>query len=239
VRKANKSLARNQGNRSSLSSLGLDPRSWLADAREEEDEEIAGVPVKHVSGTLDVASVMSDLNEFVKRSSGAINGATGQDPPQPLTSADIEKVTKVVKNPSFDVYVGKDDEIVRRVSGRIEVTVPKRDRAAVGGIESGTLEFSVEFRKVNLAQKIVAPARARPLEELTRSLGASGLGDLGGLGGGTGDREAAPQLPPDSTTPQDSEAFEAYSACLERAKPDDTEALQRCALLLAPSGARP
>ena len=242
VRKANKSLARNQGNRSSLSSLGLDPRSWLADAREEDDEQIAGVAVTHVSGSLDVTALMSDLNEFVKRSSGAITGATGEDPPQPLTSTDIEKVTKVVKNPSFDVYVGKDDEVIRRVSGRIEVTVPKRDRAAVGGIESGTLEFSVEFRKVNLAQKIVAPARARPLEELTRSLGASGLGELGGLAGGgdgAGGQGTTPETPPDSTTPQDTEAFKAYSDCLERAKPDDTDALQRCALLLAPSGATP
>ena len=247
VRRANRSLARNQGRRSSLSSLGLDPRSWLADAREEGDETVAGVRVRHVSGTLDVAAVMSDLNEFVRRSGTAINGATGQSAPEPLTSADIDKITQVVKNPSFDVYVGQDDEIIRRVSGRLEVTIPKRDRARMGGIESGSLEFSVEFRKVNRPVRIVAPARARPLEALTRSLGSQGIDQLGGLGGdadgmgngsgdGSGGTEATP--PPTTTEDAEAEAFKAYAECLEQTRPDDTEGLQRCAQLLTPGGIR-
>ena len=236
VRRANKSLARNQGRRSSLSSLGLDPRSWLADAREKDDETVAGVAVTHVSGTLDVAAVMSDLNEFVKRSGAAIGGATGQTTPEPLTSRDIDKITRVVRNPSFDVYVGKNDEIIRRISGRLEVTVPKRDRAAVGGVEGGSIEFSIEFRKVNRPQKIVAPARARPLEELTESLGENGIDQLGGLGGSGSGPDTTP---PTSKPPEDDEAFDAYADCLEKAKPGDTEALQLCAQLLAPSGASP
>jgi hypothetical protein len=247
VKRANRSLARNQGRSSSLSSLGLDPRSWLADAREEDDETVAGVAVKHVSGTLDVAAVMSDLNEFVRRSGSAINGATGQSAPDPLTSADIDKVAQVVKSPSFDVYVGRDDEIIRRVSGRLEVTVPKRDRERVGGIESGSLEFSIEFRKVNERVKIVAPARARPLDALTRSLGPNGIDQLGGLGGGSGGGEdQAPAdgsggtgtTPPAGAQDQDEKAFQEYAECLEQTKPEDTEALQRCAQLLTPGGIR-
>jgi hypothetical protein len=247
VKRANRSLARNRGRRSSLSSLGLDPRSWLADAREDDDETVAGVAVRHVSGTLDVAAVMSDLNEFVRRSGSAINGATGQSAPDPLTSADIDKIAQVVKSPSFDVYVGRDDEIIRRVSGRLEVTVPKRDRERVGGIESGSLEFSIEFRKVNQPVKIVAPARARPLDALTRSLGPNGIDQLGGLGGDSGGGEG--QAPADGsggtgTTPpagaqdQDEKAFQEYAQCLEQTKPEDTEALQHCAQLLTPGGIR-
>jgi hypothetical protein len=244
VRKANQSLRRNQGRRSSLSSLGLDPRSWLADAKEEGEERVAGVTVKHVSGTLDVSALMSDLNAFVDRSGSAIGGATGQEAPQPLTSQDIEKITRVVKNPSFDVYVGKDDDIVRRVSGRLEITVPRRDRAGVGGIEGGSFEFSIEFRKVNNPMKIVAPAKARPLEELTRSLGPNGLGDLGGVGGGgsgsgsdgdDGTGGSGSTTPP-TTTNRDEDAFKEYADCLEQTKPGNTEELQRCAELLAPDG---
>jgi hypothetical protein len=247
VKRANESLARNKGKRSSLSSLGLDPRSWLAEAREEDDETVAGVPVKHVSGTLDVAAVMSDLNEFVRRSGSAINGATGQSAPEPLTSSDIDKVAQVVKSPSFDVYVGRDDEIIRRVSGRLEVTVPKRDRERVGGIESGSLEFSIEFREVNEPVKIVAPARARPLDALTRSLGPEGIDQLGGLGDDAGDGQGqAPSdgsggtgtMPPAEGQSEDEKAFQEYAECLEQTRPDDTEALQRCAQLLTPGGIR-
>jgi hypothetical protein len=241
VRKANDSLRRARGRRGSLSSLGLDPRSWLADAKESGEEKVAGVNVKHVSGTLDVGAVMSDLNEFVKRSGSAIGGATGQAKPTPLTGTDIDKITRVIKNPTFDVYVGTDDEIVRRVSARVEITVPKRDRAAVGDLEAGSLEFSIEFRKVNTPQKIVAPAKARPLAELTRSLGAGVLGDLRQLGGGgsgsnedSGDGDS--QSPPASTTPNDAEGFKEYADCLEKARPGDTTALQSCALLLPPVG---
>jgi hypothetical protein len=230
VRKANESLRGGEGRRSSLGSLGLEPRSWLADAKEEGDEEVAGVQVKHVSGTLDVGAVMRDLNDFVKRSGSAIGGATGQRAPQPLSEADIAKITRVVRNPSFDVYVGKDDDIVRRVSGRLELTVAKRDRAATGGVEGGSLEFSVELRKVNGRQRIEAPAKARPLSALTRSLGAGGLGGLGGSGAGS-DQQPAP-----STTSPDAEAFKEYADCLERSKPGNTRALQRCAELLAPAG---
>jgi hypothetical protein len=240
VRKANDSLRRSRGRRSSLSSLGLDPRSWLADAKEKGEEKVAGVNVEHVSGTLDVGAVMSDLNEFIKRSGSAIGGATGEAKPKPLTGPDIDKITRIVKNPTFDVYVGKDDEIVRRVSGRVEVTVPKRDRVGDGGLEGGSLEFSIEFRKVNTPQKIVAPAKARPLAELTRSLGASALGDLGQLGGGSGSNGDGgggdSQSPPASTTPDDAQGFKEYADCLEKAKPGDTTALQSCALLLPPAG---
>jgi hypothetical protein len=237
VRKANRSLARSRGHRSSLSSLGLDPRSWLADAKEEGEETVAGVKVKHVSGALDVAAVMSDLNEFVKRSGSAIGGATGQGAPKPLTSADIDKITRVVKNPSFDVYVGKDDEVVRRVSGRLEITVPKRDRARLGDLEGGSLEFSMEFRKVNERKKIVAPAKARPLSELTRALGASGIDELGRLDGGGGGGGGSTGTGGTTTAPEgDSQGFKKYADCLEKAKPGDTNALQQCALLLPPAG---
>jgi hypothetical protein len=241
VRKANRSLENRRSHRGSLASLGLSPRAWLADAKDEGEETVAGVKVEHVSGTLDVGAVMSDLNEFVKRSAGAIDSATGQGKPEPLTRADIDKITRVVKNPSFDVYVGKDDEIIRRVSGRIEATVPKRDRDRLNGLEGGSLEFSIEFRKVNTRKKIVAPAKARPLSELTRSLGASGideLGQLGGTGDSAGARGGTGTGGGTQTAPEgDSQGFKKYAKCLENAKPGDTSALQQCALLLPPANA--
>src|SRR5215210_1182712 len=100
VRKANRSLQGNKGNGRSLKSLGIDPRSWLGRARDEGEEKVAGVDTTHVSGTLDVKAVLSDLNRFVKRSGGAIGGATGQQPPEPLGKQDINQIAKVVKDPS-------------------------------------------------------------------------------------------------------------------------------------------
>ena len=228
VAKANRSLARNKDRRGSLQSLGLDPRSWLAEAKDEGDEEIAGVQTRHVSGKLDVEAVMRNLNEFVRKSGAALGGATGQTPPTPLSAEDIRKVGEVVRDPTFHVYVGKDDNVIRRVAGKIEFEVPEESREGLGGIESGSIEFEVELRDVNGDQQIEAPTSARPLSDLTTSLG--GGGTLPGLGG---DSEETNPVPPsgDETNP-DAQNFQEYADCLDKARPEDTEALQRCAELL-------
>lgn len=239
VRKANRSLASKKGGSRSLKSVGLDPRSWLGKARDRGDEKIGGVNTTHVSGTLDVKALLSNLNAFVKRSGGAIGGATGQSPPQPLRRSDINAIAGVVKDPTFDVYVGKDDDTIRRVAGRLQVTVPKNDQSSVGGVKSGSLEFSIEFHNVNGNQKIEAPAKARPLSDLTNSLGTGGLKGLAGGGSGSGgggsSGSAGPEgnsTPPTATTGPSQQAFKDYSNCLEKAKANDAEALQRCAQLL-------
>jgi hypothetical protein len=228
VAKANRSIAKNEGKQGSLRGLGIDPRSWLGEAKTEGEEEIAGVKTRHVSGTLDVEAVMRNLNEFVRKSGAALGGATGQTPPQPLSAEDIRQVGEVVRDPTFHVYVGKDDDIIRRVSGKIEFDVPEASRESLGGIESGSIEFQVEFADVNGDQEIEAPANARPISSLTRSLG--GGGTLPGIGGGDDSGSTTPTVP-DNQTPE-AEDFQEYADCLDKARPEDTEALQRCAELL-------
>jgi hypothetical protein len=101
--------------------------------------------------------------------------------------------------------------------------VPKEDRDSVGGIEGGSLSFTIELSKVNGDQKIVAPAKARPLSELTQSLGTTALG-----GGGSG----SSTTPAPSPSSPGSSDYKRYADCLDRADPHDTDALQRCAELL-------
>ena len=239
VRRANREIARTSKRRGSLRALGINPRSWLARATEEGEEEIGGVATRHVSGTLAVDAVMRNLNRFVRRSGAAIGGATGQTVPEPLTAEDIERVGEVVRDPSFDIYVGKEDDIIRRVSARFEFDVPEESQEDLGGLTSGTLTFSVEMSDVNGAQEIEAPGSARPLSALTRRLGDGALDGLGG-----GGEQAIPVVPGDANPPNagaggdgsspEAEAFREYSDCLDSARPDDTEALQECADLLQP-----
>jgi hypothetical protein len=253
VRRANEAVrrdrSRNRGN--SLPELGFDPRGWLAEAEDEGDAEVAGVETSHVSGVLDVESVLRDFNRFVRRSGAAVEGATGSAPPAQLTRGQIAAITASVSNPSFDVYVGKEDGLVRRVSGRVEFEVPADTRARLGGIESGALEFELELANVNGDQEIEAPAKARPLAELTRSLGGASVlealgGGIVGDGGSADDLgESTPeitppndgagdggQLPPESTPNPEAEDFKEYAECLDEARPEDTDALQRCSELL-------
>jgi hypothetical protein len=227
VRKTNESIARNsKKGGQSLSELGLDPRSWIAEAKDKGDANAAGADTRHVSGTLDVEQLMRNINDFVGKSASAL-GSGRQSTPR-LTATDIRELAKAVKNPSFDVYVGKNDGTIRRVSGRIEFNIPEADRAGLGGLTGGSIVFSVELRNVNGNQKIEAPAHSRPLSKLTNSLG----GALGALGAGTATPDdSAPDNGSSNGSSSDAE-FQSYAECLDKAKPEDTEQLQRCADLL-------
>ena len=225
VRRTNAAIAKRKGGKT-LGELGLDPRSWLAEAKDEGDADVAGVETSHVSGTLDVVSLMRNLNKFVQRSASALGSS--EEAPPPLTEADISELSNAVKDPTFDVYVGKQDDLIRRVSGRIEFEIPESEQAGLGGLRGGSIKFSVELRDVNGDQQIEAPSHSRPLSRLTDSLG--GALDALGAGGSTPQEPGPEQGPPDS--PSDADQFRQYAECLDKARPEDTEELQRCADLL-------
>jgi hypothetical protein len=238
VDQANATLANRTKQRGSLKALGLDPRTWLRGAKQEGEEDVAGVKTTHVSGQLDVENLMRDFNDLIRKSGGALGGS-GTSVPKPLTESDIKQVADVVKDPNFDVYVGKSDNVIRRVAGRLEFSVPTLAQSSLGGLKSGSLQFSVELSNVNGNQRIEAPTNARPLSDLTNSLGAGALGALGGSGGtgGTGTGTGTQTAPPSggtsggASTPS-SDAFKRYARCLDKANPSDRQALQKCASLL-------
>jgi hypothetical protein len=223
VRATNRAIRRNGRGDRTLGQLGLDPRSWLAEAQDEGDAEVAGVDTNHVSGTLDVDTLMRDLNEFVKRSASTLGA--GDEAPR-LTAADIRELSRAVKDPSFDVYVGKEDHLIRRVSGRVEFEIPEANREELGGLRGGKITFSVEFREVNGDQEISAPARSRPLERLTETLGGAALEGLA-----QPPEEEEQETPLGGESPE-ADQFSRYAECLDKARSGDTEQLQRCADIL-------
>jgi hypothetical protein len=236
VARANAELAKGSGkDRGSLSELGLNPRAWVIEAKGEDDETVGGVETEHVSGKLDVRALFKDMNKLVERSAGAVGGAP-QGTPRALSDSDLDELADVVENPTFDIYVGKEDDTIRRVSGNLSMKVPEKDRARVNGISGGSLRFSVELTKVNGDQNVEAPAKSRPIADLTSQLrGAGALGALGGSGGSGAQPPAATTPTPGAVPEQEGggvETFQEYSKCLDEARPDDTAALSRCAELL-------
>jgi hypothetical protein len=201
-----------------LSQFGIDPRGWLKDAKDEGTEKVAGVDTNHVSAALDVGKFLDDLNKIVKKAGGT---TTGQ-----ITAAQKQQIQDVVKDPRFDVYAGKSDNVIRRLSADLSFTVPSDKQAQVGGLKSGTLSFSIEFANVGKPQTITAPTSAKPLSELTSQLG--GIGSL--LGGGSG--SSGSNGSGSSSSGPSAAALQAYSTCLQKADPSKPAELQKCAKLL-------
>ncbi len=228
VARTNRQLARRAGDRDgSFSDLGLDARKWIVDARIDGDEEIGGVATEHVTGTLDVEAALTDLNGLVKRSAGTL-GEAGQAA-RPLGRDEIDRLAKSVDDPTFDVYVGKDDDVVRRLSVRIDVEVPEQEREDVGGVTGASIRLTAQLDDVGGDQRVEAPRSARPLSELT-----SQIGSLDALTGGALDDARDP-----STTAPDAaggagalDDFERYGDCLDAADPNDAAAISSCRALL-------
>lgn len=247
VERANRQLRRGRrGASGSLRDFGLEPRRWVVDARDQGVEKVGGVETRHVSGRLDTHRLFRDLNRVVERSANAVGGRD-PDVPDPLSSHDIDRLAEIVRSPTFDVYVGEDDDVVRRVSASLEVRVPEGDRDLVGGIEGGSLRFSVDLLDVDGDQVVRAPLKSRPIGDLTKQLGGlgalAGRTDQGSAGAGP-DSSDAPLGNPGAPKPEGSgagaggaggpevEDLRRYADCLDRAGPNDTRALSRCKELL-------
>ncbi|MEA2497434.1 MAG: hypothetical protein QOJ29_5345 [Thermoleophilaceae bacterium] len=211
-----------------LSQFGVDARNWLTDAKDQGTEKVAGVDTNHVSAALDVGKFLDDLNKIIQKA----GGSTGTSTPS-LTASQKKQIQDVVKNPRFDVYVGKSDNVIRRLSADISFQVPSDKQAQVGGLKSGTVSFSIEFADVGKPQTISAPANAKPISELTSQLG--GLGSL--LGGGSSGSSGASGSSGSSGSSSGSsgpsaDALQKYSQCLQKADPSKPAELQKCADLL-------
>ena len=108
--------------------------------------------------------------------------------------------------------------------------MPEESRQSLGGIQSGSIEFEVEFSNVNGDQQIEAPAqRAAALR--ADDVTGRGAARFRGLGGGVAGDHAHADPRADGTSPE-AQDFKDYADCLDKARPEDTEALQRCAELL-------
>jgi hypothetical protein len=205
-----------------LADFGINARDWVTDAEEEGDEEVAGVETTHVSGKLDVTRVLDDLNKVVEEA-GQLGGDIGETAPPALTEEQKEQIEDVVRDPSFDAYVGTDDDALHRLSADIDFEVPEESREALGGLEGGRISFSIEFANIGAAQPVTAPDNPRPIAELTQQL--EGL-----LGGavttpetGDGTTTAPPQT--------DAEKQKAYEECVET-DPNDESVRAFCEVLL-------
>jgi hypothetical protein len=229
VAQLNSQLGQQTGSGKTLKDFGIDPQSWIKNPTDEGDEDVNGVSTTHVKADVDVAKMLQDFNKTIDQAGGAM----GSNTPNQLTADQIKKVDEVVKDPKFDIYVGKKDDKIRRLSVKVDFEIPSDQQAKLQGASGGTVSFSIDFAKVGEKQTITAPQNAKPISELQQQLGGLG-GGLGGLGGsgssggsGSGGDSGSGGSGGSNPTPQQ---FEKYSKCLEGAKTADD--IQKCAALI-------
>jgi hypothetical protein len=173
---------------STFSALGIEPGHWLTDPTQVgATTTIAGVPVVHLTASVDIPAFLADVSKLSQASSSLGLGSTGST--GSLSPAVVGELAKSIKSAHVDVYTGQSDHLLRRLEVTASVTGTSQTQALLGGLSSANLKVLLEFSDLNKPQTISAPANPEPASQLLPALqqlvgtlqGASGAPSGGAL----------------------------------------------------------
>ena len=203
-----------------FSRLGVHPKSWLTNLKDEGTVSVGGADTIHISGDADVNKAVADFKKIL-----GVAGSLGLPSSSRLPNASqLDQVTKAIKSAHFDIYSGKDDKTLRKLATTLTIQPP----AGVGP-SSIEVNFSITFSDLNKPQTVTPPSNSKPLADLISKFGASALG--GALGGAAGGSSST--SPPGAGAPgggPSSAQSQKYLQCLQQAK--DQSAIAGCASVL-------
>ena len=209
-----------QDSQQSLANLGIDPRKWLTNAKNEGDAKVGDTDVVKITGDVDVGKLLDDVNTaLAKASSLGVQGAA--QIPTKITDEQKAQIEKAIKDVTVEIYTGKEDTILRRMVLGLNVDDPQA---------KADIDVDLSLLDLNEDQSFEAPSDAKPFDELLGQLGGlvPGLGGAGGAGSGSGSSGSG-----SGSAGNSSAKLEEYTKCLEEAG-QDLEKAQKCADLLTP-----
>jgi uncharacterized membrane protein YgcG len=201
----------------SLATLGIDPRRWLTNPKNEGDAKVGDTDTIRITGDVNVSKLLDDVNTALQKArSLGVQGSSSL--PAQLTPAQKKQAADAIKKLSVEIYTGKDDRIMRRML--VDLTADSKGQAAA-------VKLDLQLTDVNNDQSISEPAGAKPFDQLL-----SQLGGLSGLSGGSSSSGSGSSSGGGSGS-ANSKNLQKYSQCIEQAGSDATKA-RKCADLLAP-----
>jgi hypothetical protein len=149
------------GKQPGLKALGIDPLRWFSGAQVRGEERIAGVDTTRISGNVNVAKLLEDVNRLLTKAGGAGEGGD-------LLSPKIRgQISDAVKSAKADIWTGTSDKILRQLAVRISFAFEDGEKP-ITGLDSGIINLRLRLTDVNKTTVSVdAPADARPLADLT------------------------------------------------------------------------
>ena len=202
----------------SLATLGIDPRRWLTNARNEGEATVGDTETIKITGDVDVPKLLDDVNAALEKIRSL--GVQGSDQiPDKLTDAEKQQTAEAIEELSVEIYTGAEDKILRRVVVTLGIRLPEGS-TTTGDAQSADVRFDFQLLDVNEEQDIEAPENAKPFSELLKQFEGLGVGQLGAALGGSGGTAGG-------ATPDVDE----YSACVQENLGDD-DAVRKCADLL-------
>jgi hypothetical protein len=151
-----------------LSALGIHPERWLSDPSVVGSQLVGGAETTHIHAGIDVNALLLDLGTALRRGA-AIGGSAATIPPS-IPAATRQRIASAIEHPTFDVWTGKSDRTLRRLS--IGLTVPAGGplSALLGRARAARIELTMQYTHLGEPQHISAPRVVRPFREFESRL---------------------------------------------------------------------
>ena len=109
---------------------------WIQHPKVSDGGNVGGADTDHVSAGLDVVNAANGLLDLVR--------AFGNNVPR-LTGKSADQLRKAVKSSSFDLWTGKKDRLLRRltIAAEFGVDVPQQLRKALGALVGAKFDFEL------------------------------------------------------------------------------------------------
>ena len=211
----------------SLGKLGIHPQNWLSDPRVVGDETIAGTPTVHIHGRLALTPLLHDLSTILTKAGSVASTTAALKPLSPATQA---RLAGEIRQAGFDLWTGRSDHTLRRLSVALTLPVSGATRTQLGGLSQASIRFTLAYSDIGRPQTVTAPSSAGSYRQFQARLAQTVLGIEGlvtGAAGATGSTGAA--------APGGSGTVSAYSQCISAAN-GDVAKIQGCAALLNGGG---
>ena len=216
-----------------LGSLGIQPLHWLTHPAIVGTETVGGVQTTHIHAGVNVPALLNDMNTLLEKASSlGVSGASSLR--SGLPPATRAKIAAAIQNPTVDVWTGKDDKTVRRLTVALTALITGKTSSDLGGMTSADIGLTMQYSKLNQPQTITAPTTLRPFSEFQakvaafvqalQSAAAGALGSSGATGSTSGGAGTAPSTGSSSNVQK-------YGQCIQQAG-GDVSKMQKCASLL-------
>jgi hypothetical protein len=136
------------GGKNGLESFGIG--NWFVDPKRSDGGRVGGADTDKVSAKLDVVEATNGLLSLLRQG--------GRDVPT-IRGAEAKRLRDAVRSSSIEVYSGKKDHLLRRMSMRVAfgLDVPRTLRAALGRVVGAHVRFELGVDRPNRPVHVSAP----------------------------------------------------------------------------------
>jgi hypothetical protein len=134
------------------------------------EESVAGTKTTHIRAGVDIPAVLADLSGILRKASSIGVSGTGRLGGG-LSPATQRRISGEIRNPTFDLWTGRDDKTLRRLQIGATIAVSGQVGRLLGS-RSVFLGLSIQYSSLNQPQTIAPPATVHPFSEFAATLRA-------------------------------------------------------------------